>query len=256
MNFIDSHCHLYAEQFDEDRDLCVKRAKDLGVSKTVLPNIDLESIDGMMALAKKYPGQMFPAMGLHPCSVKDDFKEILDKMKPMFDTEKFVAVGEIGVDLYWDKTFLPQQKEAFKIQCQWAKELELPIIIHVRDSFNEVFELMDEVYDENLKGVFHCFSGNQQQAEKALSYDNFYLGLGGVLTFKNSKLGETIKHVDINRLMLETDAPYLTPAPYRGKRNEPSYTFHVGEKLAEVKEMPLSDVAAITTANAEKLFSI
>lgn len=257
MILVDSHCHLYAEQFNDDRDQVLEAAIKSGVKKIILPNIDRDSVDAMHELSNRYPENCFPMMGLHPCSVKKDYQEDLEFHKNLIfnKTENYVGVGEIGIDLYWDKSTLPEQKEAFKEQCQWAIELDLPIAIHVRDSFNEVFECLDEINSDSLKGIFHCFSGNKEQAKKALSYSNFLLGIGGVVTFKNSKLGETLaKLVPKERLVVETDSPYLTPHPHRGKRNSPEYIPLIAQKLADIYLCSEEEIAQISSKNIEKMF--
>jgi TatD DNase family protein len=256
MEFIDSHCHLYSDQFSDDRQEAINNAKALGVSKIVLPNIDADSVAGMWDLCRADPHMFFPSIGLHPCSVKEDYKEQLSILKQSLETNTYVSIGEIGLDLYWDKTFFNEQKEAFLIQCQWAKEHNLPIIIHTRNSFDEIFELLDSVHDEKLRGVFHCFSGTQVEADKILTYGNFYLGVGGVLTFKNAKLDRALVNVPLNKILLETDSPYLAPTPHRGKRNEPKFLWNIAEKLAEVYSVPLAEIAAVTTKNSNTLFGI
>lgn len=253
---IDTHTHLYLEQFEEDIEEVVQRAKEEGVSKALFPAIDQSTYEDMMALNGKYDDFFAPMIGLHPCSVKENWQEELSFVKKQLKKGGFVAIGEIGMDLYWDKQFKEAQKEAFKIQCEWAKEYELPIAIHTRDAFDEIFQLLDEVNDNRLKGVFHCFSGNKEQMEKALSYDDFYLGIGGVVTFKNAGLDKVVKHAPLDRLMVETDAPYLTPAPYRGKRNETAYIKYVVGKLAEIFEVDVERMSEITTKNAKQLFQL
>ncbi len=254
MEFIDTHTHLFGGAFDEDRDEVVARAIRNGVRKMLLPNIDIESIDPLYALCEKYPENVFPMMGLHPGSINENWKENLEMIKDALFSRKNYAVGEIGMDLYWDKSFVNEQAQAFALQIDWAKELQLPIVIHAREAFDEIFEIIDEKNDENLTGVFHCFTGNLAQAEKIMSYGGFKMGIGGVLTYKKSGLDEVVKHIPLEELILETDSPYLPPTPYRGKRNESSYLIHIAEKLAEVKELKLKDVARITTQNAENLF--
>lgn len=255
---IDTHTHLYSEEFDNDRTEVIEKALSEGIEQLLLPNIDLTSVTGMNQLVEKYPGKCFAMMGLHPCSVDEKYKTVLDQMYKELTSNKsnYIAVGEIGMDLYWDQTFEKEQKEAFKIQTDWAKSLHLPIAIHVRNAWDELFELLDEVNNQHLKGVFHCFTGNQEQAEKALSYGGFKLGLGGVLTFKNSGLDKVIENIDMEHLILETDAPYLAPTPYRGKRNESAYVIKVAEKLADIKSISLKEVDQITTKNAKRLFNI
>ena len=256
LKLFDTHSHMYLPEFDADREECMAAARDVGVYRVALPNIDLESIIKIKEMMRACPNQVIGMMGLHPSSVKEDFRECLNSIKNELDTGSYMAVGEIGIDLYWDKTYIEEQKEAFKIQLGWAKEKQIPVAIHSRDSFKEVCEVLDEMYDASLSGVFHCFSGNEAELEKALSYENFYLGIGGVLTFKNSGLDKVIGRADLNRLVLETDAPYLAPHPFRGKRNETAYTKIVAEKLAEVFEISLEEVAKITTVNANTLFKM
>ncbi len=256
MNWIDTHTHLYSSQFDEDRDEIIQRSFRDGVETLLLPNIDKDSIDGMLELVKKYPNNCYPMMGLHPASVGADWEEQLHFMKPYFDSHKMIAVGEIGMDLYWDKTFIEEQKLAFREQIKWAKEMRLPIVIHARDAFDEIFEIIDDTIDERLSGVFHCFTGNLEQAKKILTYPNFFMGIGGVVTYKKAALEEVLVHVPKEKLMLETDAPYLPPVPYRGKRNESSYLVHSAQRLADILEMKLSELAEITTTNAKELFKI
>ncbi len=256
MNMIDTHTHLYLEEFDQDRAETIQRAKENSIYKCILPNIDSESIPKMHQMAAEFPEFTLMAMGLHPTSVKENYNEELQIAYQELKTGKYVAVGEMGIDLYWDKSFYEQQKIAFREQTKWALEFNLPLIIHSRDSFEEIFELMDELWTPNLRGVFHCFSGNQQQAEKIIKDYRFKLGIGGVLTFKNSGLREEIKNIDLQHILLETDAPFLAPMPYRGKRNESSYMKIVAEKLAEVKEISLDEIIEKTTQNAQRLFGI
>jgi len=253
---IDTHTHLYLDAFNDDREAMIRRALEAGVKQMLLPNIDLESVAGMHALCDAYPTVCFPMMGLHPCDVKDGFEEVLSVMREKFSERNYVAVGEIGIDLYWDKTTLPIQIQAFEMQIQWAKELELPIVIHARDSFNEIFEVMDRLHDERLRGVFHCFTGNAEQAQKILDYGNFLMGIGGVLTYEKSGLADVVKDLPLERLVIETDSPFLTPKPYRGKRNESAYVKFVAEKLAEVKNIDLATVALQTSENAVRMFNL
>lgn len=252
--FIDTHTHLYSEQFSEDRTEMIQRAIAAGVERLYMPNIDLDSVEGMHALEAQFPENCFAMMGLHPCSVDVNWELTLAKMRLMLDKRPYVAIGEIGIDLYWDKTFINEQKEAFRTQIQWAKELELPIVIHARDSFPEIYEVLDEENDERLRGIFHCFTGNGQDVQKILEYGGFSFGIGGVVTYKKSDLPETLKHIPLEKLLLETDAPYLSPVPYRGKRNESAYVVHTAEKMAEILELPLSKLEAVTTENALKIF--
>lgn len=254
--YIDSHTHIYGEQFDEDRETALQRAFNQGIEYLLLPNVDVESIERVHTLSDQYPEKCIPMMGLHPCSVDQNFKDQLDVMRPLFDQRAYCAVGEIGIDLYWDKSTLELQQEAFRIQIEWAKSLQLPIVIHAREAFAEIFEVLDSCMDENLNGVFHCFTGNEKEAEKALSYPNFYLGIGGVVTYKTSTLPTVLAQVPLHRVLLETDAPYLPPVPYRGKRNESSYVLHVAEKLADIYQLPLAEIRSTTSEAAYQLFQL
>ena len=252
--FVDTHTHLFVDAFDEDRSEIVQKAINSGVEKMLLPNIDIDTIDAMNELAKSFPNNCFAMMGLHPGSIKEDWKERLDIIrKHLFDGD-YVAVGEIGMDLYWDKTFIKEQAEAFRIQVEWAKELKLPIVIHAREAFEPIFEILDEINDDTLTGVFHCFTGTIEQANHVLSYGGFKLGIGGVLTYKKAELDKVLEQVDLKHLILETDSPYLPPVPFRGKRNESSYILHIAEKLTEVYDVPLSKIEEMTTASARELF--
>lgn len=256
---IDTHAHLYADQFDEDRNEEIARCLSGGVEKILLPNIDRTSIDGLHRLVDAYPEVCYPMMGVHPCSIQPaTWKDELALAKEHLDnqTKGYVAVGEIGIDLYWDKTTLGIQQQAFAEQIEWAKAKNLPIVIHARDSFEEIFEVVDQYNDENLRGVFHCFSGGVKEAEKIISYGDFMMGIGGVLTFKNSGLDQTVAALDLEYLVLETDSPYLTPTPHRGKRNQSSFLNLIAMKLADIKQMSLPDIAQNTTNNAKKLFSL
>lgn len=257
MNLIDTHTHLYSSQFDEDRFSVVENAIQHGVSKLLLPNIDASSINGMNDLVAKYPNHCFPMMGLHPCSVAENWESILDQMESFFTSEhNFIAVGEIGIDLYWDKTFKEQQIKAFERQINWAKKFDLPIVIHARDSFNEIFEVLDCLNDASLRGVFHCFTGTLEDARKVLSYGGFKLGIGGVVTFKKSGLDEVLKGIALDHLVLETDSPYLAPTPHRGKRNESSYLPLIALKLSSIYGVSEDEIANITTQNALQLFNL
>ncbi len=222
MIITDTHTHLYSEQFNEDRNAIIKRAIDVGVSRFFIPAIDSTYINAMLDLEKAFPDNIFLMMGLHPTHVKENFEEELAFVKKWLNKRTFFAVGEIGIDLYWDKSTLKNQQIAFKTQIAWAKEKNLPIIIHCRDAFDEIFEILEEEKDAKLFGIFHCFTGNLEQAKKAISY-NMKLGIGGVVTFKNGKIDQFLQEIDIKNIVLETDSPYLAPAPYRGKRNESSY---------------------------------
>ncbi len=254
--YIDTHTHLFLEQFDHDRDEVIKRAIDKGVTRMIMPNVDSSTIDRLLDLTSHYPNNLFPAMGLHPTSVKENYKQELETIYQLLVSKKFYGIGEIGIDLYWDKTFKNEQADAFRTQIRWAKELDLPIIIHTRDSFDIAFSIVSEENDQNLRGVFHCFTGNHEQAMKIAGLGGFYIGIGGVLTFKNSKLGQSIKNVPLDIIVLETDSPFLTPHPHRGKRNESSYLTLIAQKLAEIKETPIEQIAKITTENALQLFRL
>lgn len=254
--YIDSHTHLYSDAFDEDRTAMIQRALDAGVNQLLLPNIDSRSLEGMHALEKQYPGVCHPMMGLHPFSVKENWEEELALVEKNLFARKYIAVGEIGIDLYWDQNFLPQQQQAFARQIEWAKKLAIPIVIHARSSFPEIFEVMDKHYDERLTGVFHCFTGTIDDLQKIRTYKGFYIGIGGVVTFKKSGLDEVLKHASLEEIMLETDAPYLAPTPYRGKRNESSYIPIIAEKLSDIFEVSVQEVAERTTQNAKKCFNL
>jgi TatD DNase family protein len=251
---IDTHCHLYVPEFDSDRNQVVKSAIACGVEKMFLPNIDVDSIESLHQLASDFPKNCFPMMGLHPCSVKENWESEIEIIRTHLFKNKYIAVGEIGLDLFWDKSTIDIQKKAFAMQIEWAKELKLPIVIHVRDAYKEAFEVVDKLNDQNLTGVFHCFSGTIEQASHIINYGGFKLGIGGVLTYKNSGLDSTLREIDMEHLVLETDAPYLAPVPYRGKRNESSYLVDIAQKLADVKEVPVEIVAKITSANALSIF--
>ncbi len=254
--FIDTHTHLFSDSFDEDRDLTIQRAIQAGVEKLLLPNIDISTIDAMHKLTEQYPNNCYAMMGLHPGYIKEDWKEQLSTIEKYLFSNKYIAVGEIGMDLFWDKTFLKEQEDAFIQQVKWAKELKLPIVIHARDAFQEIFNIVDDLIDENLTGVFHCFTGNLEQANHILRYKNFKLGIGGVLTYKKAELDKVLENISIEHLVLETDSPYLPPTPHRGKRNESSYLLHVAEKLADVYSISLKEVEEITTKNALEIFKI
>ena len=256
MYFIDTHTHLYSSEFDTDRTEMVENAIKAGVKKLLLPNIDVASIDPMYELCKQFPANCFPMMGLHPGYVTENWEQDLVIIRKALDENKHIAIGEIGMDLYWDKTFIEEQKMAFRIQIEWAKEFNLPIVIHARDAFDEIFEILDELNDANLTGVFHCFTGSLEQAQKIQSYGGFYFGIGGVLTYKKSDLPSVLVDIPLEQILLETDAPYLPPTPHRGKRNESKFLLHVAEKVSEVKNCSLVEVARITSENAQQLFRI
>ena len=253
MFLTDTHTHLYLKEFNDDRREIIERALEQDVKAMLLPNIDSSSINDMMKLSKQFPNNCFPMMGLHPTSVKENYLEELDQVEFWLAKEKFYAIGEIGIDLYWDKTFQKDQEIAFTKQIELAKKYQLPIVIHMRDSFDEVYEIVKKYTSPELTGVFHCFTGTIEQAKKIIEL-NFLLGIGGVVTFKNSGLDKVVKKVDMKHLLLETDAPFLTPMPFRGKRNESAYTRLVARKIAEIKNISLEEVAEITTSNAKQLF--
>ncbi|MBC5994384.1 TatD family hydrolase [Pontibacter cellulosilyticus] len=255
MHLIDSHAHIYAEQFKDDRAEAVRRAGDEGVGKIYMPNIDHTSIDVMLETEAQFPGQCIPMMGLHPTSVDKDFERQLYLVEDWLSKREFAAVGECGIDLYWDKTFLPQQQEALKVQVELAKKYNLPIVLHTRDSFNETYEIISAAQDGSLKGIFHCFSGTAEEAEKVKEL-GFLMGIGGVATFKNGGLDKVLPHVSIEQLVLETDCPYLAPVPHRGKRNEPVYLTLVAKRVAELMGRDLEEVAEKTTTNALNLFKL
>jgi len=253
MNICDTHTHLYAEEFNADRNLLINEAINKGVNKFFLPNIDSSSFDGLYKVCDEFPENCFPVMGLHPCSVKENYKEELEKVKSQFEERKFYAIGEIGIDLYWDKTFVKEQEDAFKIQIKWASGKKLPVVIHSRNSTGEIIKILKEQAYPELSGIFHCFSGNIEQANEIIEM-GFYLGIGGVVTFKNSGLDKVMEKINLANIVLETDAPYLAPAPFRGKRNEPSYILNVLKKIAEIKNISEEEVAKITSTNAGRIF--
>ncbi len=253
MTLIDSHAHIYTKEFKEDIHDVIERSREAGVERIYMPNIDHESIEDMMELAEKYSGYCIPMMGLHPCSVGKDFEKQLYEVEELVAKEKFCAIGEMGTDLYWDKTFFEQQKEAFKIQSELALKHDLPIVIHCRESIDETIELVKPFADRGLKGVFHCFTGSVEQAELIIGM-NFQLGLGGVTTFKNGGMEPVIKKVSLEHIMLETDSPYLAPIPNRGKRNEPVYVKLVAKKIAEVLDKEVEEIGEITSRNSKNLF--
>ena len=251
----DTHTHLYSEQFDEDRNEMMQRAKDAGVSRFFIPAIDSSYTESMLELESNFKNDVFLMMGLHPTSVKENYKEELAHVKEWIDKRSFFAIGEIGIDLYWDKSFLTQQQEAFRTQIQWAKEKKLPIVIHCRDAFDEIFEVLETEKSDDLFGIFHCFTGTLEQAKKAISY-NMKLGIGGVVTFKNGKIDKFLNEIDMKHIVLETDSPYLAPTPFRGKRNESSYITQVVEKLATIYDLTFEEIAEITTQNSKDIFGI
>ncbi len=252
---IDTHTHLYVKEFEQDRDEVVNRALNAGVDKMLLPNIDASSVENMLALEKKYPEHFFPMIGLHPTSVGDDFDEQMEVVTKQIFQRKYYGVGEIGIDLYWDKTFEGEQRAVFRTQLILAKEFRLPVSIHTRESFDIVIQIVNEELTDDLKGVFHCFTGAKEDAYRIMD-TGFKMGVGGIVTFKNSGLAETLKDIPLEHLVLETDAPWLTPVPYRGKRNESSYLIYIAEHLAAAKGITVKEVEEITTENAEKLFRL
>jgi TatD DNase family protein len=251
--WIDTHAHIYSEEFKADRDDTLLRSREFGVQKIYMPNIDHASIDSMMEVELKNPEQCISMMGLHPCSVKADFEKELYRVEEWLAKRKFAAVGEMGTDLYWDKTFWEQQKEAFTIQVNWARKYKLPVVIHCRESINETIALLEPLVDNSLTGVFHCFSGNVEQAARITAL-GFYLGLGGVSTFKNSGMDKVIPEIDNKHIVLETDSPYLAPVPHRGKRNEPSYIPLIAQKVSALMKLSITELKEKTTSNAEALF--
>jgi len=255
MMITDTHTHLYAEQFDEDRDQVICKALDLGIKRFFIPAIDSSYYQRMFALEKNYPDNVFLMAGLHPTHVKADFMKELEIVNEHLNSHHFYAIGEIGMDLYWDKTFVKEQQEAFLLQISWAKERGLPIVIHCRDAFDEIFEVLDRVNDAKLFGIFHCFTGNQQQANQIVEY-GFKLGIGGVVTFKNGGLDKFLSEIPLKHIVLETDAPYLAPAPYRGKRNESSYLINILDKLVDIYSVSPEEIAKITTQNSRDIFGI
>lgn len=250
---IDTHAHLYLEKFNSDIDQVVTRAQEAGVKEVYLPNIDSGTIDDLFDLCDRYPDFFRPMLGLHPVSVKENYRSELEAIEKRLDERPLVAIGEIGSDAYWDKTFMAEQQDAFNIQCQWAIERDLPIVIHARDSMDMQIRMVQE-QDKALKGVFHCFTGTEKQAREIMTM-NFFLGVGGVLTYKNSSLDEVIKIIGLERVVLETDAPYLSPIPYRGKRNESSYLSKVVEKLSDLLSVEETEVERITSRNAREIFN-
>jgi len=255
MHLTDTHTHLYSEEFDTDRILMIERAINAGVSRFFVPSIDSQYTQKMYDLQAQFPENIFLMIGLHPCYVTKNYQDELAHVERELSVRKFYAIGEIGIDLYWDKTTLVIQQEAFRYQIRLAKKHGLPINIHCRDAFNEVFEVLESEKSQKLFGVFHCFTGNYQQAQQAIAL-NMKLGIGGVATFKNGKIDQFLNQIDICNIVLETDAPYLAPAPYRGKRNESSYTLLIAQKLAEIYNLPVEEVARITTENAKAVFGI
>lgn len=253
--FTDTHTHLYSEEFSEDRNLMIQRALSVGVKRFFIPAIDSSYVPSMYDLEKNYPENMFLMCGLHPTYTKENYLEELAFVEKQLEERKFVAIGEIGIDLFWDKTFLKAQQESFRHQIGLAKKYKLPIVIHCRDAFDEVFEILEEQKSDDLFGIFHCFTGDFNQAQRAISL-NMKLGIGGVVTFKNGKIDQYISQIDLKHIVLETDSPYLAPVPFRGKRNESSYLVNVAQKLAELYGISVEEIADSTTKNSKDVFGV
>jgi TatD DNase family protein len=255
MILTDTHTHIYYETEPEKLKTQLQRCFDNNITRLFLPNVDSASIKLVLGLSRAYPKNCFPMLGLHPCDVKENFEAELKEIKSATQNNAIYAIGEIGIDLYWDKTLLKEQQFAFRKQILWAKELNLPIVIHCREAFDEVFEILEEMKDAKLRGIFHCFTGNLAQANQAIKL-GFLLGIGGVLTYKKAGLDVVVEHIDLEHLVLETDAPYLAPVPHRGKTNESSFLIHIAQKLADIKHTSLEEIAKITTANSIKVFGV
>ncbi len=255
MKLIDTHAHLYLDAFDKDREQVVRNAIERGVEQMYLPNINSKSIPGMLELERKFPKNCFAMMGLHPTDVKEDYESELKIVEEWLAKRKFIAVGEIGIDLYWDTSFKSEQIIAFRFQIEQAKKYNLPIVIHSRDSMTEILAELNSINLDSVNGVFHCFNGNLEEAEQVIEM-GFLLGIGGVVTFKKAGLDKIVSAIDLKHLLLETDAPFLTPAPHRGKRNESAHTYHIAQKIAEIKKTNIEEVAEITTENAMHLFKM
>ncbi|HVZ97498.1 MAG TPA: TatD family hydrolase [Chitinophagaceae bacterium] len=254
MQLVDTHTHLYLADFSTDIDDVISRAVQAGVEKLFLPGIDSSEIEAMLALEKRFPGKCYAMTGLHPCSVRENYKDELNVVSKFLQERPFAAIGETGLDFYWDTTFVKEQYESLGIQAQWALDHTIPLVLHTRNAMQETIDVIKPYSHKGLTGIFHCFGGTKEQAEEIIDM-NFYLGIGGVVTYKKSGLAETIRSISLDHIVLETDAPYLTPVPFRGKRNESSYLKYIVEKIAEVKNISAEEVAAITTKNAEKIFS-
>ncbi|MDA9124886.1 TatD family hydrolase [Flavobacteriaceae bacterium] len=255
MKIIDTHTHLYLNQFKDDIDKVIQRSIDKGINKFIFPAIDSSHFDDMHDLKNKYPGSIYLMSGLHPTDVKENYKEELEFVVNSLKSHSYVAIGEIGIDLYWDKTYLKQQQDAFEFQIRLAIKNDLPIVIHCRDAFDEIFEILDKENCSKLRGVFHCFTGTLEQANRAIRL-GFKLGIGGVVTFKNGGIDRFLNQIDLKHIVVETDSPYLAPVPFRGKRNESSYITYVIDKLSEIYGLPIKEIASITTKNAEKVFAL
>ncbi|QGY43417.1 YchF/TatD family DNA exonuclease [Maribellus comscasis] len=252
---IDTHSHIYTEDFSHDFDDVIQKAYNNNVKKIILPNIDSGTAKHLVDVSNSYPHLCYPLMGLHPTSVDEDYKQELEAVEYWFDKHNFYGVGEIGIDLYWSQTFVKQQEDAFRFQVRLAKNKNLPIVIHVRNSFDEIYKIVEEEQDGSLRGIFHCFTGSKKEARKIIDL-GFLLGIGGVVTFKNSDLDKVISNFDLSNFVLETDSPYLAPEPKRGRRNESSFLVYIAQKVAEIYDVPVEKVAEITTANARNLFGI
>ena len=255
MILTDTHTHLYSKEFDAERTILIQKAIDSGITRMFMPNVDSDSIPGMFLVEKQFPENCFAMMGLHPCSVASNYQQELQVVEYWLNKRTFVAIGEIGIDLYWDKTFIAQQQEAFRMQIQLAKKYDLPYVIHARNSFDEVMEIVTEFKNDPLRAIFHCFSGTVAQAEEVVAMKNFKLGIGGVVTFKNSGLDKVVEAIDLKNLVLETDAPYLAPVPFRGKTNHPEYLVLIAKKIAEIKNISLEEVVEVTTQNSIDVFN-
>lgn len=253
---IDTHSHIYLEQFDEDREQIISGARTNGLSKILLPNIDSSSIEAMLTVSDAHPLYCLPMMGLHPTSVKEDYIKELEIAEQWFEKRNFIGIGEIGMDLYWDSTFKKEQEDALRVQLRWAAEMQLPVSLHTRSAFPEIFQVIERHYDSRLKGVFHSFSGSIEDARKVLQLPDFYLGINGTVTYKNSTLPAVLAETGYDRVVLETDAPYLPPVPYRGKRNEPAYLLHVRYKLADIFGVSSQTIEEVTDKNAAQLFRL
>lgn len=255
MQLTDTHTHIYYHAEADELDGQISRCLEHNIDRLFLPNVDVKSIDLIKTTVDRYPANCFPMLGLHPCSVQNDYLEQLERIKDRLKDFKIYAIGEIGLDLYWDKSTLALQQDAFRIQVGWAKELDLPIVIHCREAFEELFQLLEELNDDRLRGIFHCFTGSLSQARQAIEY-GFYLGIGGVVTYKNSGLDAVVREIDLEHIVLETDAPYLSPVPFRGKANESSYLRFVAEKVADLHHTSVEELARITTRNSVKVFGV
>lgn len=253
MFLIDSHIHLYLNDFKTDRDKLIQEAQNQNIKKFLLPNIDLSTIEGLMSLCEKHPKTCYAMIGLHPCSVDKNYKQMLIKLKKIMNSRSFIAIGEVGIDLHWDKTFIKEQRDAFRTQIHWSKEQKIPIVIHCRNSFKEIYTILKEEADDSLNGVFHCFGGNLEEAKKIIDL-NFFIGIGGVLTFKNSGLDSVVQNIPLEKIILETDAPYLAPTPYRGKRNKPEFLTIIAKKLSELKKISMTELTNQVYINTQSLF--